>query len=342
MMDPRPNPTRCESPTACAPTMCTLTAETRTVDGDGTYSGGGYRAGTRLEVYDRSPFTKRTSRGERILNVAQPGVYTILPVFVLESDLAAAGCAFDRPAAQSGTGQVQAFTPQTFMPLAPFTTLAITPADRATAERVATELAERWIAERGGYVAFAYQIRDRGDGTPIDVAVEQDQTYRHALAAVRAQFERGYGWVETRGRDFLRSPAYAQALAVNAQERRLAELAPPIASETGPRARYRGYTVAHLTESDIAAQEAGFLAAAAFDEYISNIGHVPSPGTRPGTAPITTPITSAPPSRSLGLGRGLLTFAILALPAAIPLLFLRRLSPRDARPTSRSAVRRPA
>jgi hypothetical protein len=54
-----------------------------------------------LEIWDRSPLTKTTARGERILNVAQPGIYTLLPVFVLEGDLARLAAAIEQAREQA-------------------------------------------------------------------------------------------------------------------------------------------------------------------------------------------------------------------------------------------------
>ena len=75
------------------PSVCTLRAPVALVDGSGVATGGTYKAGTVLQIWDRSPLTKTTANGDRILNVAQPEISTILPVFVLERDLARAACA---------------------------------------------------------------------------------------------------------------------------------------------------------------------------------------------------------------------------------------------------------
>lgn len=184
----------------------------------------------------------------------------------------------------------------------------VSAADRPAMEQTALELADRWIAERGGldapvYGGFAHPWR--GDRPEVILEI--------AYASLRDWFRTGYDWVESRGRDFLRSPAYAQTLLLNDQQRALNEARQNVY-------RDRGYKVSYLTPADIEALERGFFAAAAYDDYISGIGR-PKP-----KVPITTTTNAGTPP-----GLDVVPFIAFGAAALAGLLAWQRWGPKRRR-----------
>ena len=147
--------------------------------------------------------------------------------------------------------------------------------DRPAMEQTALELGARWIAERGGFDVPVYpEFSHPWHRHPPEEVLE------NAYTSLRGWFRTGYDWLEKRGRDFLRTPAYAQTLLLNEQQRALNQA-------RQFELRDRGYDISYLTPADIEAVERGFLAAAAYDDYISGLG-------RPKSGPITSPNAGVP------------------------------------------------
>ena len=178
--------------------------------------------------------------------------------------------------------------------------MSLTERERLKQTQVANALADQWIAERGGYVAFDAVFVN---GERVPRPANQQKTFTDALTSLMTRFEQGADAAKREGSRYLSSTQYRQNLADNEAFRRSDELRPaPSTTQPGLVAPPLGYEIRYLTGADIAAFEEGFRAAATYLEL---------------------PVRSPEPPATSTIGDQLESLALAAAPLGLALYLTR-------------------